>query len=631
MAPTVSFHPCHLWRLLEPRLVIACVTVLGSMVLGAGVADAGTGAARSFSFSPGGGFGNATAAGVDQSNGNVYVSDTGTNSLWEFRVNLAGKSAEPEIGFRDRASSGEGGFVKEPYRPEPAPRPELSLPLQPAVDGAGDVLVPTLNDDGEVREFRPSGEEFVELASTITGLGEPVGVGVDGSGNIYVALLGGAVRKFNSAGKPVNAAGVETPDNALAAAPTGVRAIAVDSSGEEIYLATEDGVIQYHLFGGVYIQGQTFGEGFATGVAVVPAGGPAAGDVFVEAGGVITDYEPSGRQLTSFGQEEGHALGYGAARLAVYGTPAGAVVFAPNRSSVEVYDTFPAPTVTTEAATETQRTTATVNGTVNPEGLTITGCFFEYGAGQKHPCNLSGAGIGTGNAPVAVSAKLEGLEPGANYPFHLVVESEGHMISSKGSTLSTQPVATARTEAASNITTEGATLKATVDLFVGVGKYHFQYLQEGGAEPHTTEEKPLAVGEQTLTANLTGLKPNKLTFFRVVVVPEAPSMPIDGEFEAFATKVGPPVVSNEPPTPEPAPVTTPGLAPVIAPPASLPPTPIPPAVKPPPPPKGGKGETRAQRYTKEVKRCKKIKSKKKRTQCLRIAKKNFGPMVKKKK
>ena len=74
------------------------------------------------------------------------------------------------------------------------------------------------------------------------------------------------------------------------------------------------------------------------------------------------------------------------------------------------------------------------------------------------------------------------------------------------------------------------------------------------------------------------------------------------------------MISYEPPTPEPAPLTTPGLAPIIAPPASLPPTSIPPKVKPPPPPKGGKGKTRAQRYAKEVTRCKKIKSKKKRTQ-----------------
>jgi hypothetical protein len=599
------------------------MAVLGSMVLGAGVADAGTGAVRSFSFSPGGGFVNATAAGVDQSNGNVYVSDVGTNRLWEFRVNLAGKSAEPEIAF------GGEGFVIEPHPPgEQPPWAELNVPFQPAVDGAHNVLVPTVNR-GKVYELSPTGEE-IALASPITGLAEPTGVGVDGGGNIYVSQLGGAVRKFNPAGRPVNAAGVETSENTLVAAPTGVRAIAVDPTGEKIYLATEGGVIQYRLSGGAYVQGPTFGEGFTTGVAVAPAGGPAAGDVFIEASGVITDYEPSGNQLTSFGQEKGHALGAGAGRLAVYGTPTGTVVFAPNRSSVEVYETFPAPTLTTEAATEVQRTTATVNATVNPEGFTITGCFFEYGAGQTHPCNLSGAEIGTGNAPVAVSAKLEGLEPGTNYPFHLVVESEGHVISSKGSKLSTPPLATATTGAASNITAEAATLNATVNLLVGTGKYHFQYMQEGAAEPHTTEEKPLAPGGQTVTANLTGLQPNKQIFVRVVVVPEAPFKPVNGGFAAFMTKGGPPVISNEPPTPEPAPLTTPGLAPIIAPPASLPPTSIPPKVKPPPPPKGGKGKTRAQRYAKEVKRCKKIKSKKKRTQCLHTAKKNFGPVKKKK-
>jgi hypothetical protein len=617
---------------MKQRLVIACMVVLGNMVLGAGVAGAGTGAARSFSFSPGGGFVNALAAGVDQSNGNVYVSDAGTNRLWELKVNLAGKSAEPEIAFGDVAY-GEEGFVREPHRPKL--KPELNVPFQPAVDGAHNVLVPTLND-GNVRELSPTGEEIeIELASLITGVAEPTGAGVDGSGNIYVSQLGGAVRKFNSAGRPVNAAGVETPANTLVAALTGVRAIAVDSTGETIYLATENGVIQYHLSAGAYVQGLTFGEGFTTGVAIAPAGGPAVGDIFVEANGVITDYEPSGNELTSFGQEKGHALGAAAGRLAVYGTPTGTVVFAPNSTSVEVYETFHAPTLITETATEVKRTTATVNATVNPEGFTITGCFFEYDANQTRPCNLSGAQIGTGNAPVAVSAKLEGLAPGANYPFHLVVQSEGHAILSKGSNLSTPPLATATTQTASNTTTEAATLNATINLFAGAAKYHFQYIQEGAAGPHTTEEKPLAVGEQTVTANLTGLQPNKPTFFRVVVVPEAPYKPIDGGFAAFMTKAVPPVISKEPTTPEPAPLTTPGPAtpgpaPLITSPASPPPSPTPPKVKPPHHRQSGKRETRAQRYAKEVKRCKKIKSKEKRTQCLRTAKKSLGPLAKKK-
>ena len=453
-------------------------------------------------------------------------------------------------------------------------------------------------------------------------------------------------------------------------------------------------------------------------------GGPAAGDVFVEAGGVITDYEPSGKPLASFGQEQGHALSAQAARLAVYSTPTGAAVFAPNRGSVEVYETFPAPTLTIQAATELQRTTATVNGTVNPEGMTVTGCFFEYGAGERHACDLSGAEIGTANTPVAVSAKLEGLEPGASYPLDLVVEFEGHTIASTASTLSTPPLASAVTGAASNVTGERATLNATVNLLARGAKYHFQYVQEGAAEPHTTEEQPLVVGQQTVTADLTGLVPNKRTFFRVVVVLEAPFRPVEGGFAAIAAKVGLPVISNESAsipeqhsahltgaiTPEDSETTyyfeyaaeefylansrtyngftrtgtiaagEAGKAPLpiaanvsglaagtvyhyrlvatnvggttrgpdqtfaineagtgegthqeLTPPGLAPVTTITPAVKPPPPTKGDKGETRAQRYAREVERCKKIKSKKKRTQCLRTAKTRFGPATKTKK
>src|SRR3984957_1431607 len=81
------------------------------------------------------------------------------------------------------------------------------------------------------------------------------------------------------------------------------------------------------------------------------------------------------------------------------------------------------PSVSTESASRVGVSSATLNGSVIPEGLELTQCSFEYvdGAGYEAgasdpyakgaslPCAESAAEIGTGNVPVEVHADLSGL------------------------------------------------------------------------------------------------------------------------------------------------------------------------------------------------------------------------------
>ena len=64
----------------------------------------------------------------------------------------------------------------------------------------------------------------------------------------------------------------------------------------------------------------------------------------------------------------------------------------------------------------------TVGGVVDPDGLPVTSCVFEYGTtsgyGQEKECS---ANPGSGSGPVAVSANLAGLEPLTRYHFRLKV------------------------------------------------------------------------------------------------------------------------------------------------------------------------------------------------------------------
>ena len=79
------------------------------------------------------------------------------------------------------------------------------------------------------------------------------------------------------------------------------------------------------------------------------------------------------------------------------------------------------PTVTTGTASGITETTATVSGSVNPNGSKVSDCHFEYGTttayGSTVPCSQT---VGAGTAAVAVSAQFSGLTPNAVYHFRLV-------------------------------------------------------------------------------------------------------------------------------------------------------------------------------------------------------------------
>jgi alpha-tubulin suppressor-like RCC1 family protein len=79
-----------------------------------------------------------------------------------------------------------------------------------------------------------------------------------------------------------------------------------------------------------------------------------------------------------------------------------------------------APSVQTGGASGVRLTSATLNGTVDPQGGAVTACTFEYGASDAYGAIAECASLpGQGRAPVAVSAALSGLQPGSLYHFRV--------------------------------------------------------------------------------------------------------------------------------------------------------------------------------------------------------------------
>jgi FG-GAP repeat len=83
-----------------------------------------------------------------------------------------------------------------------------------------------------------------------------------------------------------------------------------------------------------------------------------------------------------------------------------------------------APAVVTGIASVVGPTSATLNGTVNPDGAAVTSCTFRYGTttsyGASVPCS---ALPGSGRGPVAVAASLSDLAAGTSYHYRIVAEN----------------------------------------------------------------------------------------------------------------------------------------------------------------------------------------------------------------
>jgi hypothetical protein len=98
----------------------------------------------------------------------------------------------------------------------------------------------------------------------------------------------------------------------------------------------------------------------------------------------------------------------------------------------------PPPTVTTTAAAALTRTLATVNGTVNPNGGTVTDCHFDYGTTTSYGSSvLCSSAPGSGTSPVAVVASLGNLSPATTYHYRVSATNAGGSGSGSDQTFTT--------------------------------------------------------------------------------------------------------------------------------------------------------------------------------------------------
>jgi hypothetical protein len=83
---------------------------------------------------------------------------------------------------------------------------------------------------------------------------------------------------------------------------------------------------------------------------------------------------------------------------------------------------------------------ATLNGTVNPQGVPTT-YQFQYGATASYGGRVPGSPIalGAGTSAAAVSARIANLAPGTTYHYKLTASKAGRPISTADATFTTPP------------------------------------------------------------------------------------------------------------------------------------------------------------------------------------------------
>ncbi len=395
-----------------------------------------------------------------ESQGDVYVADTTTHLVQKFTA-----SGELVTAWGDHVNGAEEPEPDGTLTGRSADAGAWASLAGIAVDPAGHLWVYAALSE-EMYEFEQTGVFVQDWGS---GQGSPlpgVGIAVDGAENLYFTVEGsqppGDLFKFSPAGGLV---GVVT-----AGASTG---LAADLTSNDVYV--DRGGDVEHFPGSCRPTAavhctplESFGSGHltaATGLGVDAADG----EVFVT--------EPA----------TGHVQAFSTSLEAVTG-----------------------------AASEITASTARLEGTVNPDGTTVTECVFEYGEDLAVPCEET---VGSGTTPVTVHANVKRLLGGTSYDFHLQVKSAAGSLSGGTQEFTTNIVASVSGPAVRALTGTTAELTAEINPHGLDTSYQFEWgttSSYGTLAPLTPVDIGSGENNSLAAVTISGLHPNVTYHWRVV-------------------------------------------------------------------------------------------------------------------
>jgi len=480
-------------------------------------------AARSRALLGSFGSGSLSGVAVNQQTGNVYVADGSAGVIDVFGASGGSPTGEVPKEITGLGNAGaaepEGVAVDNSCFYE-----KLSGAACEAFDHSnGDVyLANEKKSGGAVQKLALNGLSHEYEVVQEFRFKEVSGVAVDHRGDLYVAdFYGGAkeepkvIAELNSKGEEVGAiaqAAIAHPFYVAVGAP-GVIYVGGYSKGgvAEIQVGSKDEVLSETLL-------QTGAEAVAV---------DQQGDALVDSERALSEYDSAGALIGTFGTFTGS---FG---VAVNDTSGEAYVSDRSAGVVDIFGpSGPLAEVVTGSATEPTGTSGRLNGTVNPEGVEVSDCHFDYveeagyaptepnpyAAGATAACAQT---VGKGSGQVPVSANLTGLSPGTVYHFRLQATNANGTSFGGDATLST--IAPSITAASvTNLTATSADLTAKINPEDNATTYHFEYDTRAyapGEPPHGTSlpESTISTGAvASVSQPISGLSANTTYHWRVV-------------------------------------------------------------------------------------------------------------------
>ncbi len=175
-----------------------------------------------------------------------------------------------------------------------------------------------------------------------------------------------------------------------------------------------------------------------------------------------------------------------------------------------------APAVVTGGASGITGTTATVHGTVDPNGR-ATSWYFEIGTSTSYGAKTPVKSAGSGTSAVDVSAPLSGLQTGHTYHYRLVATSDAGTTHGADKTLVPAAAPVVAMRAASGIHDTSLTLNAAVNPS---GQRTTAWFDYGTTTAYGSKSAAKSVGAGTASTNvsiaISGLAPGHVYHVRVV-------------------------------------------------------------------------------------------------------------------
>jgi hypothetical protein len=467
---------------------------------------------------------------VNASSGDVYVADAGNNRVERFDATGTFLGRFDGSGTYEVEGKVETGSA--------APTGALSHPELVAFDNGLSLSDPSREDvyvadrgHGAIDKFSAVGEYLGAIVGTKTcikfepGEANPcsiTGLAVDAAGSVWVSVSGGPIYSFTDAAANQESSECET-----------------EFGGIDKLVVGPQGNLYFERSGGTFAKATSacetllnpFGEDSKAHSGAVD---PSARVIYLDNREYIESFDLEGRPIESEAagaQAEPFGSGDLSASKALAVNTASGDVYASDseRNNVVVFEAIMLPSVTVGPPTDRRPHSVTLNGTVDPEGRSVTSCVFEYDTrpytqgedphGTSVACSPDSPGSGA--SPVPVSANLTGLTPQISYYYRLAAENSGGKSTSGGQELFTGPLVEG--EWSVDVASGSATVQTRIDPNGDDTSYYVEYgptVALGSYAPLSPPGVDLGadVGPQTVSSHPQGLTASTTYYYRVVAV-----------------------------------------------------------------------------------------------------------------